>query len=80
MTDTGISVVDGLADRWLAYQQISRQADIELANSERNVTDRIEASRAAAPAAPAMMINWTYVGIAVAAVAGLGLVFKIVKG
>lgn len=77
MTDTGISVVEGLADRWLAYQAIAKSADVESRNSDRNVSDRVDA--ASSTAAKANGIPWQWVGAGLAAVVGLVFVFKLIK-
>lgn len=80
MTDTGISIFDGLADRWLEYQKIAKQVDTESNRSEGNVPDRVDAKLTGSPATtPAAGIDMKWVGIGVAAVVGLVLILKLVK-
>ena len=86
MSDTGMSLdsfgegLNSLADKWLQYQQISKTADVERMNSENNVLDRIDAKLKGSPATtPAAGISMKWVGIGLAAVVGLVIVFKLIK-
>ena len=79
VTDTGISAIESLADKWLGFQLASKQVDLETSRSSQNVPDRVDVATAPKVAAVSSQINWQWVAMGAAALLGVGLLLKLAR-